>query len=182
MLLYRVHPWIDGVDPSAPYGPLFIPPGQGAGRWDNPDLYALRYFSTTADGAIAETFGHLAGWSSAMFTVPGPHDARRALSTYEFPDPIRLTDLADPEVLTGLGIRRVTDVIERSTRRTQRLAARIFEDGAWDGISWWSYYHPTVTLIATWRQADLRCTATRPLTLEDADVEGAARLIVRSLR
>lgn len=182
MQLYRVHPWIDGVDPAAPDGALHIPPGQGAGRWDNPDLYALRYFATTPEGAVAETFGHLAIWSAGMLLVPSSGDAVRALSTYEIPDPVRLADLADPEVLTTLGIHRVTEVTERNKRRTQRRAAMIHDQGAWDGISWWSYYHPAITLVATWLQDGIRCTDTRPLSIDAPEIADAARQIVRAVR
>lgn len=182
MLLYRVHPWIDGVDPTAPYGPLYMPSGQGAGRWDNPDLYALRYFSTTPDGAIAETFGHLATWSPGMLVVPGDHRAVRALSTYDIPDSTRFADLADPSVLRDLGVRRVTDVTERNKRRTQRLAAKTYDLGSWDGIAWWSYFHPSITLVATWLQDGISCTETRALSMDTPEIEDAARLIVRAVR
>ncbi|MGP5365554.1 RES family NAD+ phosphorylase [Brachybacterium tyrofermentans] len=182
MLLYRVHPWVDAVDPAAPYGPLFVPPGQGAGRWDNPDLYTMRYFSTTPDGAIAETFGHLSAWSSEMLLVPSNDEAVRALSCYEIPDSARLADLADPETLRALGVRRVTEVIERHKRRTQRLAATIFDEGSFDGISWWSSYHPTITLVATWGSDGITCSRTDPLSIDAPELQGAARLIVREVR
>lgn len=182
MRLFRIHPWIAGTRDTDPYGALFIPPGQGAGRWDNPDLYALRYFAHTPEGAVAETFGHLATWSTAMFRVPGNEEATRALSTYELPDAARLAELADPEVLHALGIRRVTEVTERNKRRTQRLAARLFDSGAWDGITWWSYYHPSITLSATWMTENVTCVSTQPLCLDDAAVQAASQLIVRALR
>lgn len=182
MLLYRVHPWIEGVDSTAPCGPLYIPPGQGAGRWDNPDLYALRCFSTTPVGAIAETFGHLATWSAGMLLVPGGDGAVRALSTYEIPDASRFADLADPDVLRELGVGRVTEVTERNKRRTQRLAATIYDRGSWEGISWWSYYHPSITLVATWLEDGISCTETRPLSVDAPEVVEAARLIVRTVR
>ncbi|WP_157697119.1 RES family NAD+ phosphorylase [Brachybacterium avium] len=170
------------MDPTAPYGPLHIPPGQGAGRWDNPDLYALRYFSTTPDGAIAETFGHLATWSPGMLLVPGDADAVRALSTYEVPGASRFADLADPNVLRDLGVGRVTEVTERNKRRTQRLAAKIYDRGSWEGISWWSYYHPAITLVATWLRDGISCTETRPLSMDAPEIDEAARLIVRTVR
>ncbi|MDN5600522.1 MAG: RES family NAD+ phosphorylase [Brachybacterium sp.] len=182
MLLYRVHPWVEGVDATAPYGPLFISPGQGAGRWDNPDLYALRYFSTTPDGAIAETFGHLATWSPGMLLVPGDDSAVRALSTYDVPDASRFAEFADPNVLRDLGVGRVTDVTERNKRKTQRLAGKIFDRGSWEGISWWSYYHPSITLVATWLEDGISCTETRPLSVDAPEVVEAARLIVRTVR
>lgn len=182
MLLHRVHPWIEGTDPTEPYGALFVPPGQGSGRWDNPDLYTVRYLSTSPEGAIAETFGALAAWSPAMLRVPSHPDAVRALSTYEMPDTLRLADLDDPAQLVELGIPRVTDVVARNTRRTQRLAARIHERGTWDGISWWSFYHPSITLVATWRTEDIELRETSALDVGDAAVQDAARRLVREIR
>ena len=85
-------------------------------------------------------------------------------------------------MLQSLGVHRVTDVSERNKRRTQRLAAKIFERGEWDGISWWSYYHPSITLVATWLQDGIACTRTEPLSIESAPVEEAARRIVRTVR
>lgn len=181
MRLFRVHPWIEDSSPREPYGPLFIPPGQGYGRWDNPDLYQLRYFGTTPEGAIAETFGSLARWSDAMLRVPTSPEATRALSTYTLPDDMHLADLDDPEVLLELGVGAVTDVVGRQRRRTQRLAARIFESGDWGGIRWWSYYRPEISLVATWADDTLRCVGTSPLKVRDDAVVQAARLIVRSV-
>lgn len=182
MLLHRVHPWIPGAASTEPFGALYMPPGQGAGRWDNPDLYSLRYCATTAEGAVAESFGHLSTWSAGMFRVPGNDEAIRAISTYEFSGTTRLADLADPRVLQDLGVRRVTDVTERDKRRTQRLAARIFERDEWDGILWWSYYHPSITLSATWTSKGLDCVDTKPLSLQTAEVQAASQLIVRAIR
>lgn len=182
MHLYRVHPWIPGTEPHEPYGAMYIPPGQGAGRWDNPDLYSLRYFSTTPEGAVAETFGALAAWSADMLSVPIAPDAVRALSTYELADDVRLADLDDPAELVSLGVRRVTEVVQRDKRRTQRLAAKIHESGAWDGISWWSYYHPSITLVAMWREDGIAATETAPLNVSGPDIAEAARLLVREVR
>ncbi|MGO2559521.1 RES domain-containing protein [Brachybacterium sp.] len=182
MQLYRVHPWVEGVADAEPYGPLFIPPGQGRGRWDNPDLYALRHFAMTPEGAVAETFGSLTRWSIEMFRVPRNADAVRALSTYELPDETALAQLADPQMLCDFKVEAVTDVIERNTRRTQRLAATIFGLGEWDGISWWSYHHPSIALAITWDSPQVRCVDTRVLDLDTDTVKDAAELIVRSVR
>ena len=182
MRLYRVHPWLPHAGATNPYGALFVPPGRGAGRWDNPDLYTLRYFSRTPEGAIAETFGALATWSERMFLLPSNTDAIRAISTYDIADTSRLADLGDPRVLVALGVERVTHVTERNKRRTQRMAARIHDSGDWDGISWWSYYHPTITLVATWLQDGVELVDTSPLSITDQSVQDAAQRIVRRIR
>ncbi|NUL48272.1 RES family NAD+ phosphorylase [Cellulosimicrobium funkei] len=182
MHLYRVHPWREDAGETEPFGALYVPPLQGYGRWDNPDLYRLRYFSLTPAGAVAETFGSLRQWSSGMFLVPGDSTAVRAVSTYSLPDETRWADLADPPVLTRLGVGRVTDVTRRDLRRTQRLAERIHASGEWDGIAWWSYCHPEIELVATWVDRDLECRATESLAITDDVVAEVAELIVRSMR
>lgn len=53
MRLYRVHPWIDGVDKADPYGALFVPPGQSAGHWASPSTY--RFADTSGDRPRAES-------------------------------------------------------------------------------------------------------------------------------
>ncbi len=181
MLLYRVHPWDGRAGVREPFGALYFPLGQGYGRWDNPHLYRLGYFSLSAAGAVAETFGSLARWREEMFLVPDSPDITKALSIYTLSDQIRLADLSDPEVLTGLGIRRVTDVVERNLPRTQRLAAQIFESGDWDGIQWWSYYHPSIQLAAIWSEDEIGWQDTVPLGIGDEVVAEAATLIVRTI-
>ncbi|WP_022868183.1 RES family NAD+ phosphorylase [Schaalia vaccimaxillae] len=182
MRVFRVHPWDQKARPDEPFGALYIPRGQGVGRWDNPDLYRLRYFSTTPQGAIAETFGALASWSNTMFHFPGPPSLPRALSSYELSDDIRIADLADITTLTTLGINRFTDITQRNKRQTQRLAATIDESGRWDAISWWSYYHPTITLVATWTDEHIELVDTTALTIDNPAVIEAANLIVRPFR
>jgi hypothetical protein len=181
MELYRVHPWVPGVELHQPYGAMFVPPKQGYGRWDNPDEYQLRYFALTAVGAVAETFGSLARWSAPMFNHPGAPDAVKALSTYEMPDETKFADLNDPSMLVQLGVGRVTDVIERNLKCTQTLAKQIYETEQWDGIRWWSYYHPTIEVAASWADEMLSHVDTQLLTLDHSAVQDAADLIVRHI-
>ena len=63
MLLYRVFPRVASVPDKEPGHPLYVSPGQGKGRWDNPSLYQVRYLSPAPAAAIGEAFGHLATWA-----------------------------------------------------------------------------------------------------------------------
>src|ERR1700724_3593274 len=71
VLLYRVFPFLESAsNPTEPGHPLHVHPVQGGGRWDNPNLYLVRYLSTSAEGAVGETFGGVGSWSSAMLASP----------------------------------------------------------------------------------------------------------------
>ena len=65
-------------------------------------------------------------------------DRTRALTVFEAAETPRLAALADPQTLLQYGV-RVTDVVRRELRVTQRLAARLYDSGDYEGISWWSY-------------------------------------------
>ncbi len=74
MLAYRTT-WVDPdwgkLDSATPFHPLFVPlDRQGAGRFDNPHLYATLYLATTPQAAVGETFANLARWPDAELTRP----------------------------------------------------------------------------------------------------------------
>jgi hypothetical protein len=163
-----------------PFGALYTPPGQTRGRWANPNLYALGYYGLTPEGAVAETFGQFAKWSAPTFEHPDA-DTVRALSVYDLPDDTTFVDLNDPAQLVDLGVDKVTDVIERDLERTQALAQKIHQAEKWDGIQWWSYYHPSIRLIATWKTDGLTVVDTEPLTVDHPAVQEAAGIIVRHI-
>ena len=60
MLVYRVFFHDPGARPGDPGHALHLHRPQGAGRWDNPDLYDAWYFARSPEGAIGEVFGALA--------------------------------------------------------------------------------------------------------------------------
>lgn len=178
-LYYRVHLWEPGAKPGAPYSAEFIPP-QGYGRWDNPDLYRLRYLATSPEGAIAETFGSHATWTPAMLHAELKPDRTRALTVFEAAENPKLAELADPQTLLQYGV-RVTDVVRRELRVTQLLAARLYDSGDYEGISWWSFYHPSISLVALFQPDSLRVVDTVPLSIDSAEMRAAASLIVREI-
>lgn len=179
MRLFRVHLWDPRARAGEPFSAGFIPPQQGYGRWDNPELYTLRYAARSPEGAIIESFGAHAVWRDDMFRT-GAGDAVRALSTFEVPDDTVLADLADPALLLELGA-RVTDVSRREPRVTQRLAARLYASHRFDGIAWWSFFHPHESLVALFQPDEARVVTTAPLSLDTPEVVRAAELVVRSI-
>jgi len=66
MRLWRVT-WVDPgwgeLAAHEPFHPLYVPvDAQGAGRFDNPHLYAALYVAESPSGAVGETFGSSASW------------------------------------------------------------------------------------------------------------------------
>jgi hypothetical protein len=155
VLLYRVFPYLNEAPAGRPGHPLYVNPAQGRGRWDNPSLYRCRYLATTPEAAIGETFGNLFKWSPAMLAVPALPGSQRRLGIYRLDEEINpLVDLDDPHVLAERSI-RPTHVVIRNRPRTQEIAGRIYQEGRWSGIQWWSYHRPQWTLVVMWEADNL---------------------------
>src|SRR6202011_5093363 len=136
LLVYRVFPYLPAVtDRTEPGHPRYVHPLQGFGRWDNPQLYLVRYLAT---------------WSPAMLDYPVLAGARRVLGTYRFDDErYPLLDLDDATALVARNL-RPTDIVRRNRPRTQQIAADIYGEDRWAGIAWWSFHRPQWTLMALW--------------------------------
>jgi hypothetical protein len=72
-------------------------------------------------------------------------------------------------------------VVTRDYERTRNWARRIWEQGAWTGVSWWSYHDPRWASIGLWRTETLKVQSVRQLRLNDADLVEASRIIVRPI-
>lgn len=191
--LYRVT-WVDDgwetFDSSQPFHPLHVPiDRQGQGRFDNPHLYAALYVSTSAQGAIGETFGNLSRWPAAE--VERPKEGRpRCLVRLDLPDDGVLCDLDDPLVLTQLGI-RPSDVVRRNRDHTQEVANVVWQTRAATGVrgfSWWSYWRPEWTVVVLWSDGlghpyfpELTVTYVDALTAAHPAVQVAADVLPREL-
>jgi hypothetical protein len=178
--LYRVFPFVAEAAPREPGGALYLPP-QKAGRLDNPELYSVLYFSDAASGAIAEAFGRFPEWTPAILGgSPSLPKSVRAIAHYGLPDDTPLYDLDDPAELRKLGL-RPSEVVSRDYAITRAWARRIYEQGAWAGVRWWSYYDPRWNSIGLWNSSRLRLEAVHPLHLEDPALIEAGRVIARRI-
>ena len=150
MLLYRVFPHLHGAEPGEPGHPLYLHPVQGKGRWDNPSLYLTRYLATSAEAAVGETFANLSTWSPRMLAIPSLPGSVRRLGTYRLDETTNpLLDLDDAKALLERHL-RPTDVVVRNRPRTHGIAEKVFREGRWAGIRWWSYHRPQWALVALW--------------------------------
>jgi hypothetical protein len=137
------------------------------------------YACASALTAVAESFAF----------EPSPWDARilyRAddlqyhLATLEIPDDHAVCDLDDPQSLLDRKL-RPSQVITRDRTTSQAWALRIFQEERWSGISWWSFYDPDTFAVGLWRLDRADLMATRPLTMHDSAMTGAAELLNRSI-
>jgi hypothetical protein len=179
-ILYRVLPFLAKAAPDEPGGALYVPQ-QGGGRLDNPELYAVLYLSDAASGAVAEAFGRFPEWSPAILAgSPSLPGSLRAIASYRLPDDAPLCDLDDPEQLRMLRL-RPSDVVSRDYERTRAWSRRIYEQRAWVGVRWWSYYDPRWTSVGLWKLSRLSLKDVRPLRLDDPALIEASRTIARRI-
>jgi hypothetical protein len=178
--LYRVFPYLAAAAPSEPGGPLHVPP-QRAGRLDNPDLYTVFYASESEAGAIAEALGRFPEWTLAVLegspSLPG---SARAVARYRLPASAVLCDLDDPRQLLSLGV-HPSEIVSRDYARTREWARRIYERAEWAGVRWWSYYDSRWFSAGLWDTTGLAVEDVRLLSLSDAALVEAGRVIVRRI-
>lgn len=185
MLVYRVFPYLPTAGPGEPGHPLYEHHPQRGGRVDHPDYYVW-YLGRQPEAAVGETFGNHQLWEQSMFDFPSMPGARRALGVYVLPDDLRLLDLDDPRVLLERSL-RPTQVVTRNLAVTQAWGHAIWAEHdphdraerRWQAVQWWSYHHPTWTVLAAWARPEL--DHVEPLTLDHPAVTEAARALLRPL-
>lgn len=181
MRVYRVFPHVSSAAPNEPGGVLYVPT-QGAGRFDNPPAYRMRYASTSPAGALAEAFGRFPEWTRAMLDgMPALASSHHALAEIELDDSTRICDLNDARRLVELGL-RPSDIVARDYVRTQAAAFAIRATGDYDGLSWWSYYDPNWTSVGLWNDTKLGAITIERISLTSPYLLEAARTIHRIVR
>jgi hypothetical protein len=176
--LYRVFPYLAAAAKSEPGGALYVPP-QGGGRIDNPGKYSVLYLSDAAAGAVAEAFGRFPEWTPAILegspSLPG---SARAIARYRLAEDARICNLDHAERLRSLGL-RPSDIVSRDYTRSRAWARRIYEQGQWSGVRWWSYYDPAWSSFGLWDIKRLSLDEVTLLGLDHSAILEASRTIVR---
>jgi RES domain len=176
--LYRVLPYLAASGKYEPGGPLYLPP-QGAGRIDNAGTYSVLYLSDAAAGAIAEAFGRFPEWTDAILegnpSLPG---SVRAIARYRLAEDAPVCNLDDPEQLVALGL-RPSDIVSRDYARSREWARRMYAQGRWSGVRWWSYYDPAWSSFGLWDTEQLSLDEVTLLRLDHPALIEAGRTIVR---
>jgi len=177
--LFRVLPYLASARAGEPGHPLYVSPSTGAGRVDNPGRYGVLYVGDAAAGAVAEAFGWMPEWSALMLRGrPALAGSVHALTRYELADDAGVCDLDDASRLVDLGL-RPSQVVTRERAVTQAWALALFEQGAFAGVRWWSYYDPRWGSHGLWDTARLRPVDVERLTITHAAVLEAAEALVR---
>jgi len=183
VLVYRVFPHLPSARAGQPGHPLYEHRPQRGGRVDHPDYYVW-YLARQPEGAVGESFGNLAVWDVSLFEVPFLPGARRSLGVFRLPDDLRLCDLDDPRNLLALGL-RPTSVVTRNLAVTQAWGHDIWSERdahdsgtpQWQAVQWWSYYHPSWVVLASWQRPEL--VRVESLGLAHVAVMEAARELSR---
>jgi hypothetical protein len=157
-----------------------VPP-QGAGRIDNPGAYRILFLSDSAAGAIAEAFGRFTEWTRAILEgSPGLPGCLRAMAQYRLAEGAPICNLDHPRQLMALRL-PPSDIVSRDYHRTRAWAMRLFEQGRWAGVRWWSYYDPRWSSFGLWDTVRLVPADVTPLALDHPPLAEAARTVVRRL-
>lgn len=177
MLVFRVFPHLPSARrPTEPGHALYTHPDQGLGRLDNPDLYLVRYLALDPAAAVAEAFGNVAVWRPSMLGFPNLAGSERALGAYRLDEKRHpLLDLDDARCLLDRGL-RPTQVVSRNRPTTQAWARRIFEEGRWAGVRWWSYHRPHWTVAGIWSDGALELLEVLPVAGHPALADAARSL------
>lgn len=178
--LYRVFPYVATASEDEPGGATYIPP-QGGGRIDNPGIYAILYLSDSPAGAIAEAFGRFPEWTEAILEgSPNLPRSVRAVARFYLPDDAPICNLDDPSLLQTLGL-RPSDIVSRDYARSRAWARRIYEQGRWFGLRWWSYYDSQWASFGLWSLSRLKLEEVQVLRLDEPALLDASRTIARRI-
>lgn len=180
MRLFRVFPWVRGAPEGQPGHPVYISYPQGQGRADNPEHYLVMYMSDRAEGAVGESFGNFEKWSDDLFegppVLPG---SWRSLAIYDLDDDPPILDLDDAAVLLKLGL-RPSEIVARDRQTTQAWALRIYQEGKWAGIRWWSRWESSWGAFALWNLTGLHLHDVMRLSRDHLAVAQASRILNRT--
>lgn len=179
MLLYRVFPHVPSARRGAPGHPLYLHPGQGKGRWDNPAWYLAWYMAHEPTSAVGEALADVTTWRDEIFAFAQIPGARRALGVYRLADDLPYVDLDDAQTLVERGM-RPSQVVERNRSYSQAKALEIYQEKRWQGIRWWSLHRPQWRVWCLW-DIDPVCEEIQPLDVSHAAVRDAACALAKPI-
>jgi hypothetical protein len=137
------------------------------------------YLADSAAAAIAEAFGRFPEWSEALMAgSPSLTGSVRAVARYRLSESQAVCNLDDPQRLVALRL-RPSEVVTREYTRSQDWALKIYRQGHWAGVRWWSYYNPAWSSFGVWNTEGLVVDDISKLGLDDPDLKLAATTIMR---
>jgi hypothetical protein len=179
VLLYRIFPYLSSAKKGDPGHPLYLHPGQGKGRWDNPDWYLAWYMAHDPTSAVGEVFANVDTWRDEMFPFPQILGAQRALGVYQLADDLPYVDFDDAQTLVDRRM-RPSQVIERNRPYTQGKALEVYREKKWNGIRWWSFHQPQWRVWCLW-DIDPQCQDIQDLDVTHLAVRDAASTLSKPI-
>ena len=177
MIVWRIAP----VDPRArrgrPFHPLYVPAPSGRHRLDNTDLYSVLYASGEPAGAVAEAFASFSRWGD--FLLDHPRGARRTLIAIDVPDDLTVLDLDDGRALVRRRL-RPSQVVTKDRGVTQAWARKVWDEGEWAGVRWWSYHDPRWSTLGLWTMTGVSVAALEQLSATHDAVVEASEVMLRT--
>lgn len=173
-------PWDSNAGSGQPFSPLYLHPGQTAGRFDLQDRPPLRYLASSPVHAVAEILQGFRGTTLSAAHLRR-HGLPLALVELTAPDAIltRIADLGDPAVLLLLS-RRPEELAHHDRTITQSIARQVHAAG-YAGLQWWSAltgaWRTTVLFTDIAPNAILTVAQPEVLTVTSAPVVETARLL-----
>src|ERR1700693_4254574 len=104
----------------------------------------------------------------------------RAIARFHLPDDARICNLDDPVVLHTLGL-RPSDIVSRDYTSSRAWAQRIYEQGGWFGVRWWSYYDSQWASFGLWNFGQIKLEEVKLLRLDAPAFLDASRTIARRI-
>ena len=154
-----------------------VPRGQGAGRFDLPDVTPVWYFAESATHAVAETLQSLRGQTLDVDDLRrSGHLLAQVEATLPATVAADVVDLCVPAELARRGI-RPDHLASRTSATTQRIARAL----AAPGFRWWSAldgdWHATILFHVDLPVDALTFGTPEPLALETSSVRAACRAL-----
>ncbi len=138
LVTWRCFPWDDRAAAQAPFGVLYLPPGQTAGRFDLRDRPPVRYLAESPEHAIGEVLAPFRGTEfQPSYLRQAGHPLALVVVTLSPALVARVADCTQPAVLAALDI-RPDDLAHHDRRITQQIARRLHDRTDTAGLRWWS--------------------------------------------
>lgn len=180
MIAWRVLPWRAERPLREPGGALWFPRElQGAGRYDNPDLYGCLYVGEHPVSPIAEALAPFRGTGQLTPSMLVRGGARLALVEIALSDRAHLLDLDDPAVLADASL-RPSQIATGRRDLTQAYAASLHAlHPQAAALRWWSTIEASLINLTIFDRAqrELEMIDVQALDVDHPAVREAAELL-----
>jgi hypothetical protein len=97
---------------------------------------------------------------------------------YDLDDDSPILDLDNAAALLRLGL-KPSEVVSKHRKSTQAWALRIYQEGTWMGVRWWSRWESSWGIHGLWDLTSFRVHDVMRLSREHLAVAQAARILNR---